>query len=128
MPEMDGLVLGRVMQADPDLSLIPIIMISAYDTAQYKQQAAVAGYNSFLVKQLGLFQGRVEAAASRREPHLVVNYMRDLANQFHSWYNAHHFIVDDSELRDARLALASATGQVLRNGLKMMGVSAPEKM
>ena len=81
-----------------------------------------------LVKQLGLFPERVEAAASRREPHLVVNYMRDLANQFHSWYNAHHFIVDDSELRDARLALASAIGQVLRNGLKLMGVSAPEKM
>jgi arginyl-tRNA synthetase len=81
-----------------------------------------------LVKQLGLFSERVEAAASRREPHLVVNYMRELANQFHSWYNAHHFIVDDSELRDARLALASAIGQVLRNGLKLMGVSAPEKM
>jgi arginyl-tRNA synthetase len=81
-----------------------------------------------LVKQLGQFPERVEAAASRREPHLVVNYMRDLANQFHSWYNAHHFLVDDSELRDARLALASAIGQVLRNGLKLMGVSAPEKM
>ena len=81
-----------------------------------------------LVKQLGLFPERVEAAASRCEPHLVVNYMRELANQFHSWYNAHHFIVDDSELRDARLALASAIGQVLRNGLKLMGVSAPEKM
>ncbi|MGB5329435.1 MAG: arginine--tRNA ligase [Gammaproteobacteria bacterium] len=81
-----------------------------------------------LVKQLGLFSERVEAAASRREPHLVVNYMRELANQFHSWYNAHHFIVDDTELRDARLALASAIGQVLRNGLKLMGVSAPEKM
>jgi arginyl-tRNA synthetase len=81
-----------------------------------------------LVKQLGLFPERVEAAASRREPHLVVNYLRELANQFHSWYNAHQFIVDDAELRDARLALASAVGQVLRNGLKLMGVSAPEKM
>ena len=81
-----------------------------------------------LVKQLGLFHERVESAATRREPHLVVNYLRDLANQFHSWYNAHHFIVDDSELRDARLALASAIGQVMRNGLRLMGVSAPEKM
>jgi arginyl-tRNA synthetase len=81
-----------------------------------------------LVKQLGLFPERVEAAAIRREPHLVVNYMRELANLFHSWYNAHQFIVDDTELRDARLALASAVGQVLRNGLKLMGVSAPEKM
>ena len=81
-----------------------------------------------LVKQLGLFQERVESAAERREPHLVVNYMRELANQFHSWYNAHQFLVDDVELRDARLALASAIGQVLRNGLGLMGVSAPEKM
>ncbi|MCP3688757.1 MAG: hypothetical protein GY784_10120, partial [Gammaproteobacteria bacterium] len=48
--------------------------------------------------------------------------------QFHSWYNAHQFIVDDVELRDARLALASAVGQVLHNGLTMMGVSAPETM
>jgi len=81
-----------------------------------------------LVKQLGLFPERVEAAATRREPHLVVNYMRELANLFHSWYNAHQFIVDDAELRDARLDLASAVGQVLRNGLELMGVSAPEKM
>jgi arginyl-tRNA synthetase len=81
-----------------------------------------------LVKQLGLFQERVESAANRREPHLVVNYMRELANQFHSWYNAHQFLVDDAELRDARLALAFAIGQVLRNGLGLMGVSAPEKM
>ena len=81
-----------------------------------------------LVKQLGLFPERVEAAASRREPHLVINYLRELANQFHSWYNAHQFIVDEVELRDARLALASAIGQVLRNGLGLMGVSAPEKM
>ena len=81
-----------------------------------------------LIKQLGLFPDRVEVAAVRREPHQVVNYLRELANQFHSWYNAHQFIVDDAELRDARIALATATGQVLRNGLQLMGVSAPEKM
>ncbi len=81
-----------------------------------------------LIKQLGLYTERVHSAALRREPHVVVNYLRDLANQFHSWYNAHQFIVDDAELRDARLALASAVGQVLHNGLTMMGVSAPETM
>ncbi|MCP4334450.1 MAG: arginine--tRNA ligase [Gammaproteobacteria bacterium] len=81
-----------------------------------------------LIKQLSLFPDRVEVAATRREPHQVVNYLRELANQFHSWYNAHQFIVDDAELRDARIALATATGQVLRNGLQLMGVSAPEKM
>ena len=81
-----------------------------------------------LIKQLSLFPERVEVAALRREPHQVVNYLRELANLFHSWYNAHQFIVDDAELRDARITLALATGQVLRNGLGLMGVSAPDKM
>ncbi len=81
-----------------------------------------------LIKQLNLYPDRVHSAAMRREPHIVVNYMRDLANQFHSWYNAHQFIVDDAELRDARMALASAVAQVMINGLTLMGVSAPEKM
>ncbi|MCH7881604.1 MAG: arginine--tRNA ligase [Proteobacteria bacterium] len=81
-----------------------------------------------LIKQLSLYPERVQDAAMRREPHIVVNYLRDLANQFHSWYNAHQFIVDDVELRDARIALASAIRQVLQNGLNLMGVSAPEKM
>ena len=81
-----------------------------------------------LIKQINLYPERVLSAAMRREPHVVVNYLRDLANQFHSWYNAHQFIVDDAELRDARLALASAVGQIMNNGLRLMGVSAPSKM
>lgn len=87
-----------------------------------------AEHEQALIKQLGQYPERVQSAADRREPHLVINYLRELANGFHSWYNAHQFIVDDAELRDARIALASATGQVLRNGLSLMGVSAPEKM
>jgi arginyl-tRNA synthetase len=81
-----------------------------------------------LIKQISLYPERVQNAALRREPHIVVNYLRDLANQFHSWYNAYQFIVDDAELRDARIALATVIGQVLHNGLNLMGVSAPEKM
>ena len=81
-----------------------------------------------LVKHLGLFAERVETAALRREPHLVVNYLRELANHFHAWYNTHQFIVDDVELRNARLALAGSVRQVLSNGLGLMGVSAPETM
>jgi arginyl-tRNA synthetase len=81
-----------------------------------------------LIKQLSLFPERVEVAAQRREPHQVVNFLRELANLFHSWYNAHQFIIDDAELRDARITLALATGQVLRNGLGLMGVSAPDRM
>ncbi len=81
-----------------------------------------------LIKQISLYPERVLSSAKRREPHIVVNYLRDLANQFHSWYNAHQFIVADAELRDARLALASVVGQVMNNGLRLMGVSAPTKM
>jgi arginyl-tRNA synthetase len=81
-----------------------------------------------IIKQIGLYPERVLSAARRREPHIIVNYLRELANQFHSWYNAHQFIVDDAELRNARMALASAVGQVMRNGLGLMGVTAPDKM
>jgi arginyl-tRNA synthetase len=67
-------------------------------------------------------------AANNRAPQHLVHYLRDLANDFHSYYNAHAFIVDDAELRDARLTLISATRVVIANGLGILGVSAPEKM
>ena len=100
----------------------------AVDTAGAQLDRLETDHEQALIKQLGQYPERVQSAADRREPHLVVNYLRELANLFHSWYNAHQFIVDDAELRDARIALASAAGQVLRNGLSLMGVSAPEKM
>jgi arginyl-tRNA synthetase len=81
-----------------------------------------------ILKLLALYPARLLSSAQRREPHIVVNFLRELANLFHSWYNAHKFIVDDVELMNARIALAFATRQVLKNGLLMMGVSAPEKM
>jgi len=57
-----------------------------------------------------------------------VHYLRDLANDFHSYYNAHAFIVDDAALRNARLALILAAQTVIANGLTILGVSAPDKM
>jgi arginyl-tRNA synthetase len=81
-----------------------------------------------LLKQLSVFPDRVLSAAQRREPHIVINYLRELSQQFHSWYNAHKFIVEDNEIRNARVALAFATRQVIRNGLQLMGVSAPQQM
>jgi len=57
-----------------------------------------------------------------------VHYLRDLANDFHTYYNAHAFIVDDDALRNARLYLITATRIVIANGLLIIGVSAPEKM
>ena len=70
----------------------------------------------------------VEGAALAHEPHVLAYYLRELANDFHTYYNAHTFIVDDAQLRDARLNLIDATRQVLANGLGLLGVSAPETM
>ena len=70
----------------------------------------------------------IELAARNRAPHTLVHYLRDLANEFHTYYNAHQFIVDEDNLRNARLALISATRQVISNGLGVLGVSAPDSM
>jgi arginyl-tRNA synthetase len=67
-------------------------------------------------------------AAANRTPHTLVHYLRELAQAFHTWYNAAQFIVDDSGTRNARLALAQGAQQVLRNGLTLLGASAPESM
>ncbi len=85
-------------------------------------------HEQLLLKQLVLYPERLVIAAERREPHIIINYLRELSQQFHSWYNAHKFIVEDKELCNARVALAFASRQVLKNGLLLMGVSAPEKM
>ena len=70
----------------------------------------------------------LEQAAANRGPHTLVHYLRDLANTFHTYYNAEQFIVSDSGLRNARLALVIGVQQVIRNGLTLLGVSAPESM
>ena len=70
----------------------------------------------------------IELAATNRAPQHLVHYLRDLANEFHTYYNAHQFIVDDADLRNARLALISAARQVIANGLGILGVSAPDAM
>ena len=81
-----------------------------------------------LLRELSRFPEVVEAAGSTLEPHLVAQYLRELANAFHGWYHASPVLVEDAALRDARLALALATRQVLANGLDLLGVSAPERM
>jgi arginyl-tRNA synthetase len=70
----------------------------------------------------------VEQAALNRAPHALVHYLRELANVFHTYYNAETFIVDDAQLRDARLALVLGVRQVVRNGLSLLGISAPDSM
>ena len=81
-----------------------------------------------LMTTLSRYPEVVELAASNRAPQHLVHFLRDLANDFHTYYNAHAFIVDDADLRDARLYLISATRNVIANGLGILGVSAPDKM
>ena len=77
---------------------------------------------------LGRYPEVLEQAAINRAPHTLVHYLRDLANTLHTYYNAEQFIVSDAKLRNARLALVLGIQQVLRNGLTLLGVSAPESM
>jgi arginyl-tRNA synthetase len=81
-----------------------------------------------LIKRLSAYPEIVRQCAALRAPHTLVHYLRDLANDFHTNYSAHQFIVDDADLRDARLDLALAAQTVIRNGLELLGVSAPETM
>ncbi|MCU7842430.1 MAG: arginine--tRNA ligase [Candidatus Thiodiazotropha sp. (ex Monitilora ramsayi)] len=81
-----------------------------------------------LITNLSRYPESLEAAALNEEPHVLTHYLRELANDFHTYYNTHKFLIDDIGLRDARLQLILATRQVLRNGLNLLGVNAPEKM
>ncbi len=81
-----------------------------------------------LCARLGEFPEAVENAARDHAPHAIAFYLKDLAGEFHSYYNAERFLVDDAKLRDARLALCLAVRQALANGLAIIGVSAPETM
>ena len=83
---------------------------------------------SGLATLAGRFPDVVSAAARDREPHQVANFLRELAMEFHAYYNAHKILVEDLELRAGRLALCAAVRVVMANGLRLLGVSAPEEM
>jgi arginyl-tRNA synthetase len=80
------------------------------------------------LRELARFPEIILQAANARAPHTLVHYLRDLATAFHTWYNAATFIVEQAPLRNARLALAQGVRQVTRNGLTLLGVSAPDSM
>jgi arginyl-tRNA synthetase len=81
-----------------------------------------------VLSSLTRYPEALEMAAVNRGPHALVHYLRELANTFHTYYNAEQFIVADVKLRNARLVLVEAVQQVIRNGLTLLGVSAPETM
>jgi len=85
-------------------------------------------HETSLMNALAKYPEVVEKAALNEEPHQLAHFLRETANELHTYYNAHQFIVDDAALRNARLNLILATQHVIRNGLKLLGVSAPEAM
>ena len=101
-----------------DEALLPTV-----DLAPLSSERAMA-----LLQKIAEFPDMLTQAAAELAPHTVAFYLRDLAGEFHSFYNAERVLVDDEAARNARIALLAATRQVLANGLAIIGVSAPVKM
>ncbi len=97
-------------------------------TGSNNLQLLTETHETDLITSLAKYPEIVEKAALNEEPHQLAHYLRELANELHTYYNAHQFIVDDESVRNARLNLIQATRHVLRNGLNLLGVSAPESM
>ena len=97
--------------------------ISGADLGPLKHERELA-----LMQRLAEYPASVSAAAGELAPHAIAFYLRALAGEFHSYYNAERVLVEDEALRAARLALCAAVRQTLANGLALLGVSAPEKM
>jgi len=87
-----------------------------------------AEHEQALLRTLARYPERVALAARERAPHHLPHYLRELATDFHAYYNSQQFIVEDAALRDARLCLVAATQVVLANGLVLLGVGAPDSM
>lgn len=98
------------------------------DIATSDLSVLTESHETDLLRLLDSFPELVESAATAHEPHQLAYYLRDLANQLHTYYNAHQFLVENRVLRDARLSLILAVRQVLANGLGILGVTAPETM
>jgi arginyl-tRNA synthetase len=88
----------------------------------------VEEHETALLTSLSKYPETLERAALQYEPHLLIQYLRDLATHFHTYYNAHQFLVDDAALRNARLNLIGATKQILFNGLNLLKINTPESM
>ena len=102
----------------------------AFDQAQALASLGLlaSAQETAVLTAIARFPEVIAQAAGNRTPHTLVHYLRELAQHFHTWYNAATFIVDDEATRAARLGLALGAQQVLRNGLALLGVSAPESM
>jgi arginyl-tRNA synthetase len=103
------------------------VNFSAETARQFANKLELEAETEILAK-LAAYPEVVARAANAYEPHQVGNYLKELAALFHGWYNEHKVLNDDAELTQARLLLSVNVQQVLRNGLELLGVSAPETM
>jgi arginyl-tRNA synthetase len=87
-----------------------------------------AEHENQLIATIARYPELLERAALQYEPHQLIHYLRELAHEFHTYYNAHQFLVDDAGLRNARLNLICAVKQVLANGLNLLNINTPESM
>lgn len=85
-------------------------------------------HEAALITTLSKYSEKLERAALQHEPHQLIHYLRELATNFHAYYNAHQFLIDDVALRNARLNLICASKQVLSNGLSLLNINTPESM
>jgi len=115
-------VASVMRQADVD----PAAALAAFADADVS--LLESPYEEALLRRLAEFPEELAVAARDFAPHAVTFYLKDLAAEFHSYYNAERFLIDDAPRRRARLLLAAAVGQVIRNGLAVLGISAPDKM
>jgi arginyl-tRNA synthetase len=119
----------RKSEAHMDFDLDLAKSQSTDNPVYYIQYRLTESHETELLARLAQYPETIEQAAGDYAPHQLAYYLRDLANDLHTYYNAHEFLLkDDATLRDARLTLIDATRQVLANGLALLGVSAPESM
>jgi len=111
------------------LKQVPIVLAeAAVLLAEADLAPLTSPFEQALLRRLADYPADLAKAAREFAPHVITSYLKELAHDFHSYYNAERFLVDDEPLKRARLALVVATGQVLRNGLNVLGIKAPEEM
>lgn len=98
------------------------------DLKNFDEALLTSTHEHQLIKRLSEFPEIISLSASESSPHYIATFLKDLAADFHSYYNANKFLSDDKALQNARLALIGATKIVIKNGLQLLGISAPEKM
>ena len=104
------------------------VQMTKEDLNNFDESLLTSTHEHQLIKRLSEFPEIILLSASESSPHYIATFLKDLAADFHSYYNANKFLSDDKALQNARLALIGATKIVIKNGLQLLGISAPEKM